>query len=49
MIRKRFQCRNCGERFEADTFEKGEAKEKRVPTGPVRCPNCRSDNVVEVG
>ncbi len=48
MIRKKFQCRNCGERFEADVFEKGEAEQKRLPSGPVHCPNCNRTDVVEV-
>jgi DNA-directed RNA polymerase subunit RPC12/RpoP len=42
MITVRFICKNCGEKFTAKIFEKGEAKEKRVPASPVQCPKCRS-------
>lgn len=37
-----FFCRNCGEKFTAQIYEKGEAEEKRVRPAPVRCPNCGS-------
>jgi DNA-directed RNA polymerase subunit RPC12/RpoP len=46
MITVRFVCKNCGERFTTQIFEKGEAEEKRVPTGPTRCPKCGSTDVV---
>jgi hypothetical protein len=36
MITVRFVCKNCGERFTAQIFEKGKAEEKRVPTSLVR-------------
>jgi hypothetical protein len=42
MITDRFICKNCGESFKAQIFEKGEAKEKRVPASPVQCPKWRS-------
>jgi len=47
MIEVEFICRNCGAKFKARIYEKGEAQEKRAPTGPVRCPNpkCRSTAV----
>ena len=41
----RFICKNCGERFTAQVFEKGEAEEKRVATSPVQCPKCGSTAV----
>ena len=45
MITRRYQCRRCGEKFETKVFEKGEAEEKRIPTGPVSCPNCGGTQV----
>ncbi|MFC1666373.1 cytochrome C551 [Candidatus Omnitrophota bacterium] len=40
MVRKKFTCSNCGHDFEMDVFEKGEGREKRFPSGPIRCPKC---------
>ena len=40
MVAKRYQCLNCGHRFEAEVFEKGEAEAKRARTQPVHCPKC---------
>lgn len=45
MITVQFFCRNCGEKFKTQVFEKGEAEEKRVRTSSVRCPNCGSGAV----
>lgn len=45
MRKHRFICKNCGCVFEKDVFEKGEAKEKGIPAGPVRCPRCDSTNI----
>lgn len=45
MITVRYICKNCGESFTTQIFEKGEAEEKRVLTSPVRCPRCRSTDV----
>jgi len=45
MTRGRFICKNCGNKFEADVFEPGEAKEKRMSCGPVICPKCKSGSV----
>jgi len=42
MITVQFICKNCGEKFKAQIFEKGEAEEKIIRTAPVRCPNCGS-------
>jgi DNA-directed RNA polymerase subunit RPC12/RpoP len=42
MITVRFVCKNCGERFMAHIFEKGEAEEKKTPISPVQCPKCNS-------
>lgn len=43
MIRVRFICKRCGHKFETDVFEPGEAKEKRLPSSPIRCPKCRGE------
>jgi hypothetical protein len=45
MKKRRFRCRRCGCKFEAEVFEPGEAESKRVPLGPVRCPDCKSTDV----
>lgn len=45
MRNQRYMCRNCGCEFEEKIFEKGEAKEKGIPTGPVRCKRCKSTRV----
>ena len=47
MIEVKFICLKCGQKFTDRIFENGEAKEKKAPTGPVRCPNpkCRSTSV----
>lgn len=47
MTKVRFVCRKCGHRFTAEVCEKGEAEERHVPSGPVRCPQCRSTAVEE--
>lgn len=45
MVKRRFVCKDCGCKFEKEVFERGEAEEKRIPTGPVRCVRCGSTNV----
>jgi len=45
MKKVRFICRDCGYIFTADVFEPGEAEEKRLPIGPIRCQRCRSTSV----
>jgi DNA-directed RNA polymerase subunit RPC12/RpoP len=45
VVKVRFICRKCGCKFTADVLEKGEAEEKRVPTSPVRCPECGGTSV----
>ena len=45
MIKRTFKCNNCGHRFEVEVFEPGEAEEKRLPYGQVRCPVCKSTNI----
>ena len=45
MIKQRYVCKNCGCEFEEKVFEKGEAKEKRLATQPVRCPRCKSTSL----
>ncbi len=41
METKRFSCLNCGERFELQVFEKGEAERKRQKAYPAHCPACK--------
>jgi len=38
MIKRKFICRHCGNRFVAEVLEPGEAEEKRIRPVPVRCP-----------
>lgn len=45
MTKVRFICRTCGHTFVAEIFEDGEAEEKRLRGGPVRCPKCRNTSV----
>jgi len=45
MIRRRFVCRNCGYRFDADVLEEGEAEEKRMRPARLRCPKCNSAEI----
>lgn len=40
-----FVCRRCGCRFSTDVLEEGEAQARRIRPVPVRCPECRSDDV----
>lgn len=40
MVRVKFICKNCRNKFEMDVFEPGEAREKRLPSRPVSCPKC---------
>ena len=40
MVKRRFICKRCGERFELEVFEPGEARERRQPAYPVQCPHC---------
>lgn len=52
MIKKKYQCRQCGYKFEISIFEsEGEKREweqrKRHPAEPIRCKKCGSHNVVE--
>jgi DNA-directed RNA polymerase subunit RPC12/RpoP len=48
MLRKEFRCTRCGNRFERDVFEEGEAECQMRPTAPVRCPECGSTYIEEV-
>lgn len=45
MKKQGFKCKRCGEKFVKEILELGEAKEKRLVTSPVRCPNCRSEDI----
>jgi rubredoxin len=41
--KQRFQCNNCGHRFEVEVLsedEKREAKRERRPVSTVACPEC---------
>jgi DNA-directed RNA polymerase subunit RPC12/RpoP len=42
MRKVRFICRKCGNKFEALIFEPGESEEKKIPSGPVKCPKCNN-------
>ena len=41
MVKRRFVCTECGNRFAVEVLEPGEAEEKRIGSAPVRCPECR--------
>lgn len=45
MVKRWYECRNCGNRFETEVFEPGEAQRKGRPSGPVRCPECQSTDL----
>ncbi len=47
MIKQRFKCRKCGCIFEKEVFEPGEAENRRLPAGPVRCPECKSTDILK--
>jgi len=47
MVTKWFRCLNCGHRFKAEVFEKGEAEAKQLPAGPIHCPRCNRTDVEE--
>jgi uncharacterized Zn finger protein len=36
----RFECEQCGHRFEASVLDEDEARRRKVPARPVRCPEC---------
>ena len=48
MRKQRYRCKKCGCEFEEKVFERGEAEEKGIPAGPVRCPRCKNTSVVPV-
>ena len=48
MIKQRFRCRRCGRKFDIEVFEPGEAESKGLPSGPVRCPECKSTDIDRV-
>ena len=45
MVKRKFICKNCGNKFEVEVFETGEAEEKKVKAYPVTCPHCKSSSV----
>jgi predicted Zn-ribbon and HTH transcriptional regulator len=48
MFRRQFICKNCGHKFTAEVFEKGEAEEKGLVPVPLRCPKCNSPSVERI-
>jgi DNA-directed RNA polymerase subunit RPC12/RpoP len=40
MVKRKFVCKKCHREFVVEVYEEGEAEEKRLPSSPVRCPNC---------
>lgn len=48
MVKRQFICKNCGQKFYAEVFEKGEAERKGIRSTPVRCPQCKSANIEKV-
>jgi DNA-directed RNA polymerase subunit RPC12/RpoP len=48
MVTVIYRCQNCGKEFEIRIFEPGEAEEKRVPTRPASCPDCRSSKLLRL-
>jgi len=42
MVKRRFRCLRCGCKFEKEVFEPGEAEDKKLGSGPVTCPECKS-------
>lgn len=47
MVTKRFHCRNCGNDFEMEVFEPGEAEREKRPVSRVHCPRCNRTDVDE--
>lgn len=45
MEKRRFHCRRCDHKFEKYVLEPGEAEDKNLPSGAVRCPECGSTDV----
>ena len=38
-------CRQCGEKFEVEILEEGEAEAKKIRATPVRCQKCKSGDI----
>ena len=48
--RKRYRCRNCGEKFEIDVLTADESRDRQrnnVPVSAVSCPKCRHQDLQE--
>jgi len=48
MVKRQFICKNCGHKFTAEVFEKGEAEEKGLKAALLRCPKCNSTSVERI-
>ena len=40
MKKAKLICTKCGYTFEKDILEPGEAKDRQIPTHPIKCPKC---------
>lgn len=40
MVKRRFVCTQCHNKFEIEVLEPGEAEEENIRTVRVRCPEC---------
>ena len=40
MKKAKFRCKKCVKEFVIEIFEDGEAEAKKLPTFPIRCPEC---------
>ena len=47
MVKKHFVCKKCHYTFEAEIMDSREAEAKRLRLVPVRCPQCKTTDVVE--
>jgi DNA-directed RNA polymerase subunit RPC12/RpoP len=48
MIIGEMKCQMCGRRFEVELLDREDPKERHLPGGPVRCPNCNSSMVERI-
>jgi DNA-directed RNA polymerase subunit RPC12/RpoP len=45
MRRTKYICKRCKKVFWVNLLEPGEAEDKKIISGPVQCPECRSMEV----